>query len=77
MLLILFYICNQQLDIFKIFLYVVVLELEVKGKNLYFIDKNIMRCYIDEGVILNLICRMVVVSFMISVEWEGRGIVML
>lgn len=75
MLLILFY--NQQLDIFKIFLYVVVLELEVKGKNLYFIDKNIMRCYIDEGVILNLICRMVVVSFMISVEWERRGIVML
>lgn len=75
MLLILFY--NQQLDIFKIFLYVVVLELEVKGKNLYFIDKNIMKCYIDEGVILNLICRMVVVSFMISVEWERRGIVML
>lgn len=34
-----------------------------------------MKCYVDKGVILNLICGVVVVSFMVSVVWFGRGII--
>lgn len=64
---------KKHLDIFKISLHAVAPELEVKGKNLYLIDKNTMKCYIDEGATLNLTCRMVAASPMTSAEWEGRG----
>lgn len=64
---------KKHLDIFKISLHAVAPELEVKGKNLYLIDKNTMKCYIDEGATLNLTCRMVAASPMTSAEWERRG----